>query len=99
MAWHVVCFTPHRANTHRRKRMKRILFASTAILLASLPLTGTAHADVAIVCNHVGGVPGIGSLLGCTQGAAESGLNNILFSDPKAIGGTAGSPLFTLVGI
>src|SRR4051794_16718379 len=78
--------------------MKHILYASTAILLASLPLTGTASADVFITCDF-GPVPGSGGLLGCAKGSAEAGLNNILFSDPKAIDGTAITPLPTLVGI
>jgi len=78
--------------------MKHILYASTAILLASLPLTGTASADVLITCDF-GPVAGTPGFLGCLKGSAEAGLNNILFSDPKAIDGTVAGPLPTLVGI
>jgi len=68
--------------------------AVVALLAFGIP---SAYADVAITCDAVT-VPDAGGLIGCTHGSAESGLNNILFSDTTAIDGNP-LPLPTLVGI
>lgn len=68
--------------------------AVAALLVFGIP---TAYAEVAITCNG-DTQAGNGALLGCSKGAAESGINNILFSDAKAITGVP-TPVSTLVGI
>jgi len=57
-------------------------------------VTSSAHADVAIFCQTSNVTAASGTLLGCAQGQVNTGVNNILFSDPAAV--TTGT---TITGI
>jgi len=65
--------------------------------LALLSYSTPSYADVAITC-ATGAQSGSTGFIGCLGGSAESGLNNILFSDDKAVSGDPNG-LPTVIGI
>jgi len=76
------------------KNLRLLGVATAALLVCGTGLVPAAYADIAITC-QTGAQAGSGILLGCDSGSANSGLNNILFSDEKAITG----PATTVTGI